>query len=90
MTTRGTALSGLDAEVSVYFQPVSFLLVQQEVIDIGEEFVRGHGGDEPLAVHSVFVQNQHAEVGPGDPEGLSAREHNTKIRDPFLRFSLEL
>ena len=70
----GPLPSGSDAEVSVQFQPVPFLLVQQEVIDIGEEFVRGHGADEPLAVHPVFVQKQHTEVGPGDPEGLSARE----------------
>jgi len=63
----------LDAEVSEQLQPLPLVLGQQEVVDVGEEFVRGQGVDEPLAVRPVFVQKQYAEVRAGDPEGLSAR-----------------
>lgn len=69
----------LVTEISVELQPLSFLLIQQEAVDVGEQFIWRHRGYETLPVHSEFVQQHHAEVESGDSEYLSAEKHHTEI-----------
>lgn len=63
----------LVTEIGVELQPLPFLLVQHEAVDVGEELVRRYRHDEALSVQSQLVQQHHAEVGPGDPEHLPAQ-----------------
>lgn len=58
----------LVAEVPVELQPLSLLFLQQEVVDVREQLARRHRVYEALPVQSQLVQQQHAEVRPGDPE----------------------
>lgn len=69
----------LVTEVSVEFQPLSLLFIQQEAIDVGVQLIRRHRGDEALSVQSALVQQHHAEVGSGDSEYLSAKKSKWAI-----------
>lgn len=69
----------LVTEVSVELQPLSFLFVQQEAINVGEQLVRRHRGNEALSVQSELVQQHHAEVESGDSECLSTGRHKPPI-----------
>lgn len=66
-------------ELPVFLQPLSFLFTQNEAVDVGEELVRGHRGDEAFPVHAELVQQHHAEVQPGDFEHLSAKKKKKYI-----------
>lgn len=61
-------------KVSVELEPLPLLFIQQEVVDVGEELLRQQRGDEALPVGSALIQQHHAEVRPGDPEGLPAEK----------------
>ena len=78
----------LIAEVSVELQPLSLLLVQQEAVDVGEQLVRRHRGDEALAVQPQLVQQHHAEVEPGDSEDVSAEKRDAAIKGTVHRLIL--
>lgn len=66
----------LFTEVSVELQPLPFLFIQQEAVDVGEQLIWAHGGDEALPVHTKLVQEHHAEVGSRYSECLSVEKHN--------------
>lgn len=69
----------LVTEVSVALQFLSFLFIQQEAVDVGEELIRRHWGDEALSVQPEIVQQHHAEVGSGDSECLSTERHKSAL-----------
>lgn len=62
-------------------EPLSFLLIQQEAVDGGEQLIRRHRGNEALSVQPSLVQQHHAEVGSGDSEYLSAEKHNAALKE---------
>lgn len=70
----------LVTEVSVELEPLSFLFIQQKAVNIREQLVRRHWGDEALSVHPQLVQQHHAEVGSGDSECLSAEKQEAAIK----------
>lgn len=61
-------------EAPFFFQLLSLLFCHHKVFYVGEQLLRSHGDDEALAVHPELVQQQHAEVRPGDSESLSAKK----------------
>lgn len=63
------------AQVLVEFQLFPFFLAQQEAVDDGVELFRRHRADEALPVQAALVQQQHAEVGPGDSEYVPKTAH---------------
>lgn len=77
----------LVAEVSVELEPLPLFFVQQDVVGVGEELLRRHRGDEALAVGAALVQQHHAEVRPGDPEGLSAEKGLDEAQEDAQTFS---
>lgn len=74
-------LVGFVTEVPVALQPLPLLLVQQEAVDVGEQLFGRHRHDEALAVLPQLVQQQHAEVGSGDAERLSAARNTQEPDD---------
>lgn len=70
----------LVTEVSVEFQPLSFLFIQQKAIDVGEKLIRRHRGNEALSVHPELIQQHHAEVESGDSEHLSTEITNQQVQ----------
>lgn len=69
----------LVTEISFEFQLVSFLFIEQEAIDVGEQLIWCHRGNEALPVQSEVIQQHHAEVESGDSKGLSEKRDKLAI-----------
>lgn len=66
----------LITEVPVELQPLSFLFIQQEAIDVREQLIWRHRCNEAFSIPSELVQQHHAEVRSGDSERLPAENDN--------------
>lgn len=66
----------LVTEIAAELQFLPFLFVQQETVDVGEQLIWTHGGNEALSVQTKLIQEHHAEVASGYSECLSVEKPN--------------